>query len=168
MAATNHVARPRCGAPRSAVDPPILCPCRLRESGRGQPRPRRRAPRLIAALLTVGGIDAAAYAGLAAARNREAIVSKVDDAAAHVDLGRALAHQGKLAEAIAELRKARGNAQRGSKVARLIQRELTATDHQDNRREPPGFRALRLTYRARTPRWPVRTELDHAPILSRA
>jgi Flp pilus assembly protein TadD len=50
-------------------------------------------------------------------------------AASHLNLGIALKAQGKLAEAIAEFRKARDNAQPGSGLAQAIERALTATDH---------------------------------------
>jgi tetratricopeptide (TPR) repeat protein len=64
----------------------------------------------------------------AIAEFREGIRIKPDDAAAHYNLGRALREQGKLAEAIAEFRTARDNVQRGSELAQLIERALTATD----------------------------------------
>jgi len=59
----------------------------------------------------------------------EAIRIRPDVADAHNTLGTALSDQGKLEEAVAEFRKARDNAQRGSELAKLIERELNATDH---------------------------------------
>ena len=60
--------------------------------------------------------------------SRESIRLKPDDADAHYNLGTALQAQGKLKEAIAEFRKARDNAQRGTELALLIERALADTD----------------------------------------
>jgi|SRR5271157_562034 len=85
-----------------------LCSRCFRETGRRGSQRRPRILRLvaIAALITVGGIGTAAYFGFNAARNRDAIVSRVGDAGAHYDRGLALHNQGKLAEAIDEYRAA--------------------------------------------------------------
>jgi tetratricopeptide (TPR) repeat protein len=64
----------------------------------------------------------------AIAEYREAIRFQPNFAEAHYSLGLALRDQGKPAEAIAEFREARDKAQRGSKLAQLIERELAATD----------------------------------------
>jgi len=50
-------------------------------------------------------------------------------AEAHYNRGTALRREGKLAEAIAEFRRARDNAQRGSKLAQLSERALTAINN---------------------------------------
>jgi tetratricopeptide (TPR) repeat protein len=50
-------------------------------------------------------------------------------AEAYYQLGLALREQGKLAEAVAEFRKAGDCAQPRSELAKLIERALTATDH---------------------------------------
>ncbi len=60
---------------------------------------------------------------------RTAIRIKPELAMAHYNLGVGLDNQGKRDEAIAELRKARDHAQRGSKLAQLIEKALTDVDH---------------------------------------
>jgi hypothetical protein len=50
------------------------------------------------------------------------------DADYHYNRGVDLHDQGKLKEAVADFRKARDNAQRGSELARLIERALADTD----------------------------------------
>jgi tetratricopeptide (TPR) repeat protein len=60
---------------------------------------------------------------------REAIRLEPDLAAARYNLGNALRANGELDEAVAEFRKARDNAQRGSELAQLIERELSAIDN---------------------------------------
>jgi tetratricopeptide (TPR) repeat protein len=57
-----------------------------------------------------------------------AIRIKPDHASAHYFLGKALAGQGKLDEAIAEIRNARENAPRGSELAQLIEKALNKLD----------------------------------------
>ncbi len=59
---------------------------------------------------------------------RTAIRLKPDFAEAHYNLGIALRAEGKREEAVAEFRKARKNAQRGSKLAQFVERALIATD----------------------------------------
>jgi Flp pilus assembly protein TadD len=59
------------------------------------------------AVLTIAvGIGSAAYFGMSAARQREAIVAKVGDSGAHFDRAVALHKAGKLPEAIEEYRAA--------------------------------------------------------------
>ena len=65
----------------------------------------------------------------AVAEFRTEIRIKPDMAGAYYSLGLALRGQGKLDEAIAEFHKARDNAERGSELAQLIERALTATEH---------------------------------------
>jgi hypothetical protein len=67
---------------------------------------------------------------------RAAIRIKPDDAVAHYNLGVAWNDHGKRDEAIAELRKARDNARRGSELAQLIESTLKALD-QHGRMESP-------------------------------
>jgi hypothetical protein len=151
MATTDRAAYPRCGAPRSADDPPGLCP---REQGRDGPQPRPRVLRLmvVAAQIVVGGLSTTAYLVFDVERDREAIVSEVGDAGVDVNLGVALQAGGKLEQAVAEFREARDNAQRGFKLGPLIERALTATGHLSDRREPRTFRASAASFLTR-PAW---------------
>lgn len=64
----------------------------------------------------------------AVAEFREAIRLKPNDALAHYGLGTALKEWGKPAEAVAEFRKARANAERGSELARLIEGALAESN----------------------------------------
>jgi Flp pilus assembly protein TadD len=59
---------------------------------------------------------------------RTAIRIKPDVPEPHYDLGTVLKQQGKSAEAIAELHKARDKALRGSELAQLIEKGLTELD----------------------------------------
>ncbi len=69
----------------------------------------------------------------AIAEFRGAIWLESDATDAHRNLGPALQERGKSAEAVAEFRKARENAQAGSEFAQLIDRELAASDRQVDR-----------------------------------
>ena len=114
MADAKHATCPRCDAPVPADDPAGPCPrCHLSDSQGGKTEippvstssPRRATPKpiLASAIAAIGAI----FVGGLWFGNR---LGKLSDAVAHYNRGVALADHGKGDEAIAEIRKARDNA----------------------------------------------------------